>query len=396
MRKRLWFSGAILIVLVVLIGLGLVFYLKFWPGLKPALGPIPKLPRKKPIPGAVNKTNLLLIIPAGFMIETFASDLGPARFMALDPDGVLLVSITQEDRVVALPDENQDGRADKVVTVAEGLNLPHGLAFHKGYLYIAETDKVTRYRYDAMKISSRQVVVPELPHGPGHFTRTIGFGPDGKMYVSIGSSGNILEEEDSRRATILHFNEDGTGERIYARGLRNAVGFVWHPLTRELWATENGRDWLGDDLPPDEINVVKDGGDYGWPYAYGNRITDPEFNNSERAAKTLPPKIAIQAHSAPLGLRFFDANSFGSEYKYDLFVAFHGSWNRSVPTGYKVVRYHLKGKNRDEVAFQQDFITGWLTSQGALGRPVDIIVGADKALYISDDKAGVIYRVSKI
>ncbi|MFZ3063104.1 MAG: PQQ-dependent sugar dehydrogenase, partial [Actinomycetota bacterium] len=269
--------------------------------------------------------------------------------------------------------------------------------------YIAETNRVTRYNYVYLltypvtfKISSPQVLVPDLPSNGGHFTRTLGFGPDGKMYVSVGSSGNVVEEKDPRRAAILQFNDDGTGGRIYAKGLRNAVGFTWHPITKEMWATENGRDRLGDDLPPDEINIVGDGGDYGWPYAYGNRIPDPAFNDPKRVAKTLPPKIEIQAHSAPLGLRFYDADSFGPEYKDDLFVAFHGSWNRTVPTGYKVVRYHLKGKRKDEVEFQTDFITGWLTPQGALGRPVDIIVGADKALYISDDKAGTIYRVSKI
>jgi len=404
--RRSWPKWAALIALFTLTILALVAYFAVWPALRPAIGPVPKVTKpaeKKTAADGANQTGLPLRIPAGFEIETFAEDLGPVRFMALDEHGVLLVSVTGSGKVLALPDQNLDGKADEVITLIAGLDLPHGLAFYKNFLYVAETDKVLRYNYSsstgneiAIKISDPTVIVSDLPSGGGHFTRTLGFGPDGKMYVSVGSSGNILKESDTRRAAILRFNPDGTGAEVYARGLRNSVGFRWHPVTKEIWATDNGRDFLGDDLPPDEINIVKKGGDYGWPYAYGNRITDPEFDDPERAAKTVPPKIEIQAHSAPLGLTFYDSPAFGSAYEGDLFVCFHGSWNRSVPTGYKVVRYHLKGTRKDQVVFKQDFITGWLTPQGALGRPVDIIVGADEAVYISDDKGERIYRVSKI
>lgn len=384
------------VVLLLVAGAGLYLYLRFWPGLRPALGPIPKSSVQKPARGTINTTGLPLTIPAGFRIDTFASGLGHARFMAVDPSGTLLVSATGDGKILALPDKNRDGKADRVVTLAEGLNLPHGLAFRQDMLYVAETDKVRRYSYDPEGPAlGETVVLARLPSDGGHFTRTITFGPDDKMYVSVGSSSNIIEEPDPRRAAILRFDADGGDAEIFARGLRNAVGLVWHPVAHELWATDNGRDWLGDDLPPDEVDVVKAGGDYGFPYAYGDKVTDPEFDNASRAAATLPPKIEIPAHSAPLGLTFFTADSFGTDYKNDLFVCFHGSWNRSVPTGYKVVRYHLTGKTKEEVASASDFITGWLTPDGALGRPVDVIVGADSSLYISDDKAGVVYRVSK-
>lgn len=396
MSRRLWVGLVIVGAVALLAGGALFVYVRYWPGLRPAFGPIPEIPAPKPTPGAVNETGLPLSLPRGFKIETFASGLGPARFMAVDSDGVLIVSITQDGKVVALPDTNGDGRADRTVTLAEGLNLPHGLAFHKALLYVAENDKVTRYEYKAMSLSNRQVIVPDLPPDGEHVTRTITFDEAGKMYVSVGSSGNLLVEEDARRAAILQFNDNGSGGRIFARGTRNAVGLTWHPITKELWATENGRDNLGDDLPPDEIDIIKDGGDYGWPYAYGNRVPDPAFGDVARARETLPAKIEIQAHSAPLGLVFYHANAFGSAYKDDLFVCFHGSWNRSVPTGYKVVRFHMTGANKDQVERQEGFISGWLTSDGALGRPVAVVVGSDEALYISDDKAGVVYRVSRL
>lgn len=402
MHYRPWLSWQTLIILLVLIGLVIMVILRLLPVLRPVTR-IPRKPKNAGTPGSINKTNLPLRIPKGFRIETFASHLGPARFMALDPNGVLLVSVTEEGKVLALPDRNHDGRADQIITLLKDLNLPHGLAFHKGYLYVAETDKVIRYKYTSrladgvnIKILDPQVVVPGLPSGGEHVTRSLGFGPDGRMYVSVGSSGNVVKESDPHRAAILSFKDDGTDAQIYARGLRNSVGFTWHPITKGLWATDNGRDFLGDNLPPDEINIVKKGGDYGWPYAYGNRIPDPEFSDARRAAETLPPKIEIQAHSAPLGLCFYDAAAFGPDYKDDLFVCFHGSWNRSVPTGYRVVRYHLTGSRKDQVAYKEDFVTGWLTHRGVLGRPVDVIVGADQALCISDDKAGIIYRISKI
>jgi glucose/arabinose dehydrogenase len=328
----------------------------------------------------------------GFKIEVFASGLGSPRFMAFSPDGVLFATIIGSGTVVALPDKDNHGKADKVITFAKGLNHPHGIAFYKGYLYIGETNQIVRFKFNGFNSSpgKKEVIVPNLPTG-GHFTRTVGFGPDGKMYVSIGSSCNICEEKDERRAAILQFAPDGSGGKIFAKGLRNAVGITWNPEAKELWVTENGRDWLGDDLPPDEINIVKERGNYGWPYCYGDRVPDPEFNKPELCKNTIPPVFELQAHSAPLGLRFYTGKLFPKEYWGDLFVAFHGSWNRSVPTGYKVVRIKIKDGKAEKI---EDFATGWLQGGRAWGRPVDIVVGLDGSLYVSDDRGGFIYRIT--
>ncbi len=330
-------------------------------------------------------------LPEGFKIEVFASGLGSPRFMAFSPDGVLFASIIGNGTVVALPDKDHHGKADRVIAFVKGLNHPHGIAFYKGYLYIGETNQIVRFKYNGFNSSpgEKEAIVPNLPTD-GHFTRTVGFGPDGKMYVSIGSSCNICEEKDQRRAAILQFNPDGSGGKIFAKGLRNAVGITWNPETKEMWVTENGRDWLGDDLPPDEINIVKEGGNYGWPYCYGDRIPDPKFNKPELCKTTIPAVYDLQAHSAPLGLTFYTGELFPPEYRGDLIVAFHGSWNRSVPTGYKVVRVKIRDGKAEKI---EDFATGWLKGERAWGRPVDVVVGPDGSLYVSDDKGGFIYRI---
>ena len=331
-------------------------------------------------------------LPDGFVIEEFASDLGSPRFMAFSPDGVLFSTIIRRGEVVALPDEDRDNKPDKKIAFLRGLNSPHGLAFHKGYLYVAETDRIVRYKYSGigLKPGRKQVIVPDLPAG-GHFTRTVAFGPDGKMYVSIGSSCNVCNERDRRRAAILQFNPDGSGGKIFAKGLRNSVGLAWDPMKGEMWATENGRDWLGDDLPPEEINLIREGEDYGWPYCYGDRSPDPEFNDRERCRKTVGPAVQFQAHSAPLGLTFYYGNSFPKEFKGDLFVAYHGSWNRSVRTGYKIVRIRMRNGKFSGI---EDFATGWLRGNRVFGRPVDVIVGPYGALYVSDDRSGKIYKIT--
>jgi len=337
-----------------------------------------------------------LTVPSGFEVSVFAAGLEAPRWLAFSPEGVLFASIPSQGRVVALPDRNADGAADEVVTFADSLYLPHGLAFFSGALFVAENQRVVRIAYDPKAAKPQatrvQAIVPNLPTRGGHWTRTITFGPDGKLYVSVGSSCNSCVEDDSRRAAITRYNADGSGERVYAKGLRNSVGLTWRPGTSELWATDNGRDNLGDDLPPDEINVIRDGVDYGWPYCYGNRVPDPELGSASRCASTQPPVVALQAHSAPLGLAFYSGTQFPAEYRGDLFVAFHGSWNRSVPTGYKLVRVRMaNGKPTGEV---QDFATGWLEGSAAWGRPVDPVVGPDGSLYVSDDSAGAIYRIS--
>jgi glucose/arabinose dehydrogenase len=331
-------------------------------------------------------------LPEGFRIEIFASGLEAPRFMALSPDGVLFITALDGGEVVALPDRNKDGKADRVITFVKGLKRPHGIDFHEGYLYVGETHQVVRFKYDKFDTApgEKEIIVPNLPTG-GHFTRTVRFSPDGKMYVSVGSSCNVCQEKDERRAAILQFNPDGSDGEIFARGLRNSVGITWHPQTKEMWATDNGRDWLGDNLPPEEINIVKEGKNYGWPQCYGNKIPDPEYGSEEFCKKTMPPVFEMQAHSAPLGLAFYTGNMFPEEYRGDLFVAFHGSWNRSVPTGYKVVRVKIEDGKPASI---EDFAAGWLRGQKAEGRPVDVIVGLDGSLYISDDRAGMVYRIS--
>ncbi len=344
------------------------------------------------IPISVFPSSDKLTVPGGFKIEEFAMGLGSPRFMALSSDKVLFVTIIGDGTVLALPDLNDDGKSDQTIKFIEDLKRPHGIAFHDGFIYVGETNQIVRYKYNGFDKESgkKEVIIPDLPT-KGHFTRTLAFGSDAKMYVSIGSTCNVCVEKDKRRATVMRFNPDGSGGEIYARGLRNSVGLSWHPVTDELWATDNGRDWLGDNLPPDEVNVIKMGKDYGWPYCYGDKVADPEFNNPEKCKNTTAPALELQAHSAPLGLTFYNGEMFPPEYKGDLFIAFHGSWNRSVPTGYKVVRVKMKNGTPQDT---EDFVFGWMTATKRIGRPVDVLVGTQGELFISDDLGGAIYKIT--
>lgn len=337
-----------------------------------------------------------LRVPAGFRMNYFANGLSGVRFMAVGPDRAMYATQPGSGRVVRLPDRNGDGVADTVETVVSGLNRPHGLAFHKGALWVANTDGVVRVPMGANGLSNgAPVYVNHFEGGSGHYTRTVIFGADSAMYVSVGSSCNICVEKNPERATVLRFNEDGSGKRIFATGLRNAVGLAVNPTTKAIWVTQNERDNLTpdhQDLPPEEINILTDGGDYGWPYCYGDRIPNPEYNDAARCAKTIPPALGLQAHSAPLGLTFLtQATKFPADYRGDLLVAYHGSWNRDVPTGAKVVRIHVRDGKPVSV---EDFITGWQGPDGRRwGRPADVAVAADGSVLISDDAAGAIYRI---
>jgi glucose/arabinose dehydrogenase len=342
-----------------------------------------------------------LKVPRGFHIAVFANDVPGARMMTFSPGGVMLVSESGDGNVVALPDTRHAGKADRTVTVLGGLNEPHGLAFYQGKLYVAENDKVSRYDWDEANLkASNAKKLTDLPTGGGHSTRTILF-HDGKMFVSAGSSCNVCIEKDPRRATVMEFNPDGTGQKIFAKGLRNAVGLAVNSKTDTLWVTVNGRDWLGDDLPPETVyDLGKDGGDAGWPYCYGDRVPDPEFTRpgDNRCQNMMAPKVQMQAHSAPLGLAFYEGTQFPPEYRNSIYIAFHGSWNRSVPTGYKIVRVKLNDKGQPEGG-TEDFITGWIAPDESkkgrwMGRPVGIVFGSDGSMYVSDDAGGVIYRVT--
>jgi glucose/arabinose dehydrogenase len=339
--------------------------------------------------------------PPGFHISVFSEELDTPRMLIFTPGGVLLVSEPDEGKVVALPDPKHAGKAMRTVTVLDGLNEPHGLAFYEGKLYVAENDKVRRYDWDEASLrAANPIKLTDLPTGGGHSTRSLLF-HRAKMYVSAGSSCNVCIEKDARRAAVMEFNPDGTDLKIFAKGLRNAVGLAVNPKTDTIWVTVNGRDWLGDDLPPETIyDLGKDGGDGGWPYCYGDRVPDSNFTKAgdDRCQNVIRPKVQMQAHSAPLGLAFYGGTEFPVEYQNNIFVAFHGSWNRSVPTGYKVVRVKLDEKGQP-VGGAEDFVTGWLApgekQRGRwMGRPVGIVFGGDGAMYLSDDAGGVIYRIT--
>jgi glucose/arabinose dehydrogenase len=331
-------------------------------------------------------------LPDDFNINIYAQKLKGPRFMALSPDDVVFVTEIRSGQVIALPDIDSNGGADKYLIKAKYLRNPHGIAFYKDWLYVGETHQIVRYRYSGYKndLGKKEIIIPNLPRG-GHITKTIIFGNDNRLYLSMGSSCNVCEEKDKRRAAIMQFNADGSGGKIYAKGLRNSVGLTIHPKTSQIWASDNGRDWLGDDLPPEEINIIKEGKHYGWPKCYGDKIADPEINDPKFCKNTESPVFNMQAHSVPLGLTFYTGSQFPKEYWGDLFVAFHGSWNRSVPTGYKVVRIKIKDNMPVSI---EDFASGWLKGTTRTARPVDVLVNKDGSLLVSDDRGGKIFRIS--
>ncbi len=338
------------------------------------------------------RTDRFLNVPEGFAVSVFAAGLDSPRFMAFDSQGRLFVSLPSEGQVIVLPDDDKDGVADRHVVFAKGLKRPHGLAFVGGELVVAETGRVVAIKEasGAMAAGPVRVLSSEIPSGGGHWSRSVVAGPDGTLYVSAGSSCNVCIEDDPGRASVMRLRK-GRAIEIYARGLRNTVGLAFHPETGELWGVDNGRDWLGDDLPPEELNLIKEGGDYGWPFCYGDKVQDPDYGFSGRCASTEGPVVMMQAHSAPLGIAFGDGLGFPAGFRDILYVAFHGSWNRSKATGYKLVAVPFKGGAPAGIPI--DFITGWLYGTRPWGRPVALIVGPDGALYISDDYAGAIYRV---
>jgi glucose/arabinose dehydrogenase len=356
--------------------------------------PTPPAPTPDISPTRVIAPQETIHLPSGFGISVFYQSLNDPRMMALGPDSLLYVAERGAGRIVRLPDRDSDGVADEAEVVARGLRAPNSVAFDvDGSLYVGETTRILRLSDPNQEgvFQGEEVVIDGLPTG-GHSTRTVLLDPAGQyLYVSIGSSCNVCVERDERRATIMRYNKDGSGAEIYARGLRNAVGITFRPGTDELWATNNGRDWLGDDQPPETIYKVNEGDDAGWPRCHAGRIVDPSFGEAGDCEGVAKPVVEMQAHSAPLGLTFYSGEQFPEEYQGDLFVAFHGSWNRSVPTGYKVVRIPMQGGEPGAV---QDFAVGWLRENGSRwGRPVDVLTGSDGSLFVSDDEGGVIYRV---
>ncbi len=326
-----------------------------------------------------------LQLPPAFQIEIYAQNLGSARMLAFSPTGVLFVS-DQGGRLRAVPEPG------RVVTFASGLRQPHGLAFRGNDLYVAENHRIIVFRnatQPSLTAGPPEQVAALPSAGGGHSTRTILWDAGGKLIATAGSTCNICNESDPRRAAAMRFNADGSGMEIFARGLRNSVGIALHPLTGEIWGTDNGGDNQGDNQPPEEINILRVGRDYGWPRCYGAGSRYPGFSGD--CSSQTPPELAMQAHSAPLGIGFYTGEAFPARYRHDAFVAFHGSWNRNQPTGYKVVRILASG---GRAAGIEDFLTGFLRGTTTSGRPVHAITGPDGALYVSDDANGVVYRVS--
>jgi glucose/arabinose dehydrogenase len=360
------------------------------------------LPLLAPAPALSEREHLPLTAASGFEVRLFAHNLPGARVLTRDPQGALVVSLTGEGSVVALPDEDGNGVADATYEVIKGLDNPHGLAFIGGTLYIAEEGRVGAYTYDtATRKATFVKTIAALPTGGGHSTRTLWPHPDNeRLLVSVGSSCNVCEEADSRRASILAITL-ATGEVApYARGLRNTVFMTTHPVTGDVWGTEMGRDLLGDNIPPDEINILREGGNYGWPICFGQNIHDDDFDKKTYIRNPcMEPfekesHIDLQAHSAPLGLAFVPEEGWPEEYWHDALVAYHGSWNRSVPTGYRVVRIGLtpEGEPTGEV---DDFLSGFRESGSVTGRPVAILAEPGGTVYVSDDRAGALYRITR-
>ncbi len=349
---------------------------------------------------------------SGFAFTEFSGEVPNARTMVIAPRGVLIVAQPKVGTISALPDENGDGMADRVVIVAEGLAQPHGLAFRCTKveapddcdLYVAEQGALSVYKYDAVTMHAHErkklLDLPSTKIPTAHKTRSLLFLPapnENVLLISLGSTCNVCEEKDSRHASILRYDVQTNKVENYATGLRNAVYMALHPVTGAVWATEMGRDGLGDELPPDEVNIIQAGAWYGWPWFYGKNVPDMTFQPKERPSfskQAIASHVDIPAHSAPLGIAFIPEEGWPEEYWYSALVAYHGSWNRSTPTGYKVTR--MKFDAEGVFTGEEDFITGWLTGDGeTIGRPADILVLSGGTLYVSDDQAGKVYRLAR-
>lgn len=336
-------------------------------------------------------------LPEGFVISIYADDVENARGMALSPSGTLFVGSRDEGKVYALKDADGDYFAEEKYEIATGLNMPVGVAFKDGDLYVSEVSKIIRFNDIESQLDNppkSEVFFDDYPSDKHHGWKFIAFAPDGKLYVPVGAPCNICLEENDIYATITTINPDGTNMEIFAEGIRNTVGFDWHPDTKELWFTENGRDMMGDDIPADELNrAPQKGMHFGYPFCHEGEIKDPEFGDQRPCSDFVPPVQKLGPHVAALGMRFYTGEMFPQQYHKQIFIAEHGSWNRSKKSGYRVMVVTLKG---NDVVSYEPFAEGWLDhdSQNAWGRPVDVLNMPDGALLVSDDEAGVIYRIS--
>jgi glucose/arabinose dehydrogenase/Cu/Zn superoxide dismutase len=342
-----------------------------------------------------------LQLPAGFNVSVWATDLGSPRMMAFGPDGTLYVSRRQEGDIVALRDTNGDGRAEAPQIVVPSMPLLHGLTIRDRQLYFATDTHV--YVADIQgdgSVAAPRAIITDLPIGGQHPNRTLAFGPDGMLYISVGSSCNACND-NVQNATLHRANPDGSGHTIMATGLRNTLGFAWHPATGDLWGMDHGSDWRGDDQPPEELNRIEFGKNYGWPFCFADRLVDRYIPTTPKGmtkaafcATTQGPVLTYQAHSAPIGMTFYTATQFPAEYRNDAFVAMRGSWNRSQATGYKVVR--IQFNDAGQPTGFTDFLTGFLIEGGEahFGRLAGVRVAPDGSLFVSEDTGGVIYRIT--
>ena len=338
-------------------------------------------------------TERVLASVADIQVQLFAKLPGAVRMLAFDDAGRLYASIPNLDAIYQLVDTDGDGFAEQPKLFHAGLDRPHGLLWQDDILFVAEPSRLLQLQdkdHDN-QADEVKVLLDGLPDDGGHWTRSLAMGADGDLYLSIGSRCNACEEADPRRATVLRINPETAATSIFAKGLRNTVGLAFSADGKTLWGSDNGRDMLGDDLPPEEINQLVADGDYGWPYCYGKQIPDPDLGSQQRCAQTISADIEMPAHSAPLGIAFGDRLKAPAAYRDSLFVAFHGSWNRSVPTGYKLIRIPF---DNGQPGKPKEFLSGWLEDGKAWGRPVAPVVGPDGSLYLSDDRADAIYRIS--
>jgi glucose/arabinose dehydrogenase len=336
-----------------------------------------------------------LTLPPGFRIAVYAGDVPNARQMALGPPGVVFVGSRSEGKVYAVVDRDGDNRADQVHMIARGLDQPSGVAYRDGALYVAAVSRILRFRDVAKDLThppKPEVVSDAYPTDAHHGWKFIAFGPDGKLYVPVGAPCNVCAPPGPLHATITRLELTGGRPEVLARGVRNSVGFDFDPATGDLWFTDNGRDWLGDEQPPDELNhLTKVGEHFGFPFCHGNGIRDPEHNGGRSCAEFTPPARDLGPHVAAIGMRFYTGRMFPEKYRGGVFIAEHGSWNRSAPIGYRVT--FVKIENGRATSYEP-FASGWLKGSTASGRPADVLVMPDGALLVSDDKAGRIYRIS--
>ena len=339
----------------------------------------------------------LLELPPGFHIDTYVEDLDGARSMALGEDGTLFVGTRTENTLYAVKDTDGDFKADQVIVLDTTLNVPNGVAVKDGALYVAEVNRLLRFpdiEQHLDKLPEPEVIYDDYPDEFHHGWKYIAFGPDGKLYVPVGAPCNICESEDPIFASITRMNPDGSEREIYAHGVRNTVGFTWHPETGELWFTDNGRDMMGDDIPPCELNRVGEAGQhFGYPYCHGDTIKDTEFGEKHPCSDFVSPVQELGAHVAPLALKFYRGKMFPEKYKDYAFIAEHGSWNRSSKVGYRISLVQLQD---NKAVSYETFIDGWLNdaTQEQFGRPVDILFLEDGSMLISDDFGDAIYRVT--